>query len=231
MRSYTYLLIDIGCILIPFLASFYKKHAFYKGWLYFLLADICIASPFLIWDELFTDWGVWGFTPDYLVGIYFGHLPLEELLFFFCIPYACTFTYFAFRYLIRNNPLDNYERLLSWMFLGIGILFMILSQGRLYTLYTGVALSLLMTIVLLLRVNMGYYFLAYFAILPFFFISNGLLTGSFLPSPVVWYNDTENFGTRMFTIPIEDSMYGFVLVVGVMLLFDYFRKYTRIPLL
>jgi lycopene cyclase domain-containing protein len=47
-----------------------------------------------------------------------------------------------------------------------------------------------------------------------FFIVNGVLTGSFILNEVVWYDNTENLGIRMFTIPIEDSIYAFSLILA-----------------
>jgi lycopene cyclase domain-containing protein len=44
---------------------------------------------------------------------------------------------------------------------------------------------------------------------------NGVLTGWLLPEPIVWYDNTQNLGIRLNTIPIEDSMYllFFLLIV------------------
>ena len=110
----TYLLIDVGCVLIPLIASFYPKHPFYKEWKSLFLAILTVAVPFLIWDEYFTQQGVWGFNPTYLTGLYLGHLPVEEILFFICMPFACTFTYFALLYLVKRNPLDSLQKTITY---------------------------------------------------------------------------------------------------------------------
>jgi lycopene cyclase domain-containing protein len=65
---------------------------------------------------------------------------------------------------------------------------------------------------------------AYLVILVPFFIVNGILTGTGLEEPVVWYNDEENLGMRILTIPIEDSIYGFLLIASNITLFEYFKR-------
>ena len=42
---------------------------------------------------------------------------------------------------------------------------------------------------------------------------NGILTGSFIENEVVWYNNLENLNIRLFTIPIEDTVYAFTLIL------------------
>lgn len=223
MSQFTYLIINISCILIPFFFSFYKQHAFYKEWKYFFPANFAVAVFFLIWDFFFTKWGVWGFNPNYLTGIYIANLPLEEVLFFICIPYACVFTYFAFEYIF---PKRFHAEEWSGMY-GIVIVLMIaiavLNFQGLYTFYTFLFLSVYFLLGYLYRFKIRSVLLCYLAILPFFFLSNGILTGSFLKEPVVWYNNAENMGIRMWSIPLEDLFYGFLLVAMNIGFYQYFK--------
>jgi lycopene cyclase domain-containing protein len=213
MKPYTYLLIDVGCILIPLIASFYPKHAFFKEWRPFFIANILVALFFLVWDAVFTLNGIWGFNQDYLIGLDIFNLPIEEVLFFICIPYACVFTYFALSYLVKRNPLTKYHRILTialiLFLLGSGLL----SLDKWYTSITFLLTAVYLIFSFVRKADLSYHFLAYFIILPFFFISNGILTGSLIEAPIVWYNDEENLGLRLLTIPIEDTIYGLLLVL------------------
>ncbi|MCT4645578.1 MAG: lycopene cyclase domain-containing protein [Carboxylicivirga sp.] len=211
--AYTYLLINLACIAIPLIASFYPRHAFVKEWKYFLPANLIVAIGFLIWDAIFTHMGVWGFNPSYLIGINVFNLPLEEVLFFIAIPYACVFTYFALRYLVKSNPLQRYQGVIT---ITLAIIFLISGigfWGRLYTSITALLAGLYLLIAFYNKRDLAHAYLSYLLIIPFFLISNGILTGSFVESPVVWYNNNENLGIRMFTIPLEDSIYGFTLIL------------------
>jgi len=224
MQQYTYLLIDLGCILIPFFCSFYTKHAFYKEWKPFFISCILIAFCFLIWDEIFTQQGFWGFNSTYLTGMYIGNLPIEEVLFFICIPYACSFTFFSFTYLIPNKKskqrLIQFNQFLALFLIGLSFL----SFQKWYTFLTFLFLGIFLLYLKKVKTNLYYYYLTFVTILPFFFISNGILTGSFLEAPIVWYNDTKNLGFRFFTIPVEDIFYGMLLIFSNIYLHQYLKK-------
>ena len=224
MKPYTYLFINLACIAIPFLASFYSKRPFYKDWKPFFKSNVSIAIIFIIWDYLFTKTGVWGFNDDYLTGLYIGNLPIEELLFFICIPYACVFAFFALKHLIKKNPLSKFESKITYLFIFGLFIIAILNYNKLYTSITFFSTALFLIYLRLKRISLSYHYLSYFLILPFFYLSNGVLTGSFLVEPIVWYNDAENLGIRISNIPVEDLIYGMLLVFSNIQLYQYFKK-------
>ncbi len=224
MNSYLYLAIDLGCLLVPFIASFYPKHSFFKDWKYFIPANLIVAILFLIWDFYFTEMGIWGFNPDYLTGIYIANLPIEEVLFFIAIPYCCTFTFFAFQFLIKKNPLIAYQKSITIFLIVFLSLIMVFSFPLWYTSFTFISLIIFLLLLLWNRKDLSLYYLSFIAIYPFFLISNGILTGSGLLSPIVWYDNTQNLGVRIGTIPLEDTFYGMLLIFLNILLYQYFKK-------
>ncbi|WP_274476429.1 lycopene cyclase domain-containing protein [Mangrovimonas aestuarii] len=224
MKPYTYLIINLACIAIPLIASFYPKHSFYKNWPAFFKANIIISAFFLVWDYWFTEAGIWGFNSDYLTGIYFGNLPLEEILFFICIPFACVFTYFALLYLLKTNTYLKTEKLITYVLIITLLSLAIVYNKKSYTSLTFMLTSAFLLYTKLSKVNLSIYYISYLLIFPFFILSNGILTGSIIEAPIVWYNANEIIGLRLFTIPIEDSLYGLLLIFSNILLFNFFRK-------
>lgn len=224
--NYTYLLVDLAALSIPLLFSFHPNIKLYKKWAFLWPAILLAAFPFVIWDSYFTQIGVWGFTPKYLLGSYILHLPVEELLFFVCIPYACLFTYFCFRIFLGNNFKLRYENQITNIILAITILLGVIFHDRLYTFYTAVGLTaflLLLKWVIKPKWLSLFYYSHMFLLIPFLIV-NGVLTGTGLEQPVVWYNDAENMDFRFFTIPFEDVFYGMLMLLLNAFLFEFFMK-------
>jgi len=222
----TYLLINLFTISVPFARSFEPRIHFVSKWKYFFPAMALTGAFFIIWDVLFTEWGVWGFTDQHLIGWNILNLPLEEWLFFITVPYACMFIYETFNYFVRRDILQGYTQYIS-LFL-VGFLFAVAATNmeRLYTTTTFSLLGVFLLLhVFIFRTHwLGKFYISYLIALIPFFIVNGILTGSFIENEVVWYNNEENLSMRMFTIPVEDTMYALLLLLMNTTLYEFFQK-------
>ncbi|MEZ5083087.1 MAG: lycopene cyclase domain-containing protein [Bacteroidales bacterium] len=221
---YLYLLINLFSISVPFIASFDKRLNFYKQWKYFFPGMLVTLAFFIAWDVLFTHLGIWGFNPRYLTGINLINLPIEEWMFFITIPYACVFTYVSLNYLINKDYFGKYQTAISWVLIIILSFTAVIFYNRLYTSVTFVftAIFLLIHLYVIKSKYLGRFYFSYMIILIPFFIVNGLLTGSFIEDEVVWYDDSMNLGIRLFTIPVEDSIYGMLLILMNVTFFEWF---------
>ncbi len=197
------------------LLSFDKKVAFYKTWKTLFPAIIFIGIGFIFWDVLFTEWNVWGFNETYFLGATFFGLPIEELFFFLNVPFAC---FFIHECLLSYFPKDNLKSLDSIISIGLGLLLVfigIMNLDRIYTssafLMTGTAL---VAHFLLFDNNYRtYFYRTFLLVLIPFLIVNGALTGGFTKTPVVLYNPEEFLGLRIISVPIEDAIYGLLLLL------------------
>lgn len=228
--QYLYLVIDLLCFFIPLSASFYAKAPFYKKWKYLGISIVVPGIGFVVWDEIFTRLAVWGFNPNYICGVYIGSLPLEEILFFICIPYACVFTYFILNYLIEKDYLFPHQELISSALIIFLLISGIYNLDKIYTAITFIFLALFMAFLILkMRVRfMGRFYTAFGVILIPFLLINGLLTGSFLGEAVVWYNNQANLGFRLGTIPIEDVFYVMLLLLMNVTLYEWLQERNKI---
>ncbi len=208
MKQFTYLFLDLFTFLGPFALSFDKKVAFYTKFKSLFISISVTALIFIIWDILFTRSGVWGFNPDYLTGLYVYNLPIEEILFFIVVPYACLFIYeccLAYRIsFFKERSVERYFYFLAVLILIIGLL----NYNKWYTFVTFCGFALFLFISIKKIQNKNEFLSSYIISLIPFLLVNGVLT--YLP--VVWYNNNENLGIRIISIPIEDTMYGFFLI-------------------
>jgi lycopene cyclase domain-containing protein len=231
MVRFTYLLIDLCALLVPLLFSFHPKLKFYKHWTALFSAIILTAILFVPFDMYFTKIKVWGFNPAYVSGYDAGNLPLEELLFFLCIPYSCVFTYHCLSALSKELP-SKTTAIFTGLLIGICALLIAVFRNHAYTLFAFALLAILLFIAqFIARVNwLTKFYYTYAVLLLPFLIVNGLLTGTGLKEPIVWYNNTENMNLRIWTIPIEDIFYGMSMVLLNLLIYKKLHQsiYKRI---
>jgi lycopene cyclase domain-containing protein len=227
--KFTYLLIDLFTILFPLVFSFHKKLGFVRNWHAFFPACLITAAFFIPCDILFTHLKIWGFNPGYITGYYLANLPVEEVLFFLCIPYACIFTYHCIFQLLRTRLQHRISEAITWLLLCLSLSCIVLFPGHVYTLFTFALLLVLLIISrYVLRIGwLGHFYFTYALLLIPFLIVNGLLTGTGLKSPIVWYDDRQTMRIRFLTIPLEDIFYGMSLILLNLLIYSFLTKRIR----
>ena len=178
---------------------------------------------FIPWDVIFTINGIWGFNSDYFLGFKILSLPLEEWLFFICIPFACVFTHYALLLYFPNLKLNKVAT--KAISISLVLILFILALANYDKWYSLVNFSLAIPLTwLVYKYNpqlLQHFLLTFLVMLIPFFIVNGVLTGSWIDNQVVWYNNAENLGIRMGTIPVEDSIYAYSMILMNLYFFEY----------
>ncbi|KQR94776.1 lycopene cyclase [Chryseobacterium sp. Leaf180] len=226
MWQYTYLLINFFTVIVCFLFSFHPKIKFNKHFKAFFMASALVAVFFIAWDAWFTEIGVWWFNDKYLLGLRFFGLPIEEILFFICIPFSCVFTYFCIDKFFDLNWKPTPERILVIVMMIFFLIVGLIYHDRIYTfvtMLTTVATLFVMHFILKVR-WIGKATVIYLILSPGFLGVNGILTGTGLESPIVNYNLSNFIGIRMWTIPVEDAVYGLELILWNLFFFKKFKK-------
>jgi lycopene cyclase domain-containing protein len=182
----------------------------------------------MAFDIYFTQLGVWGFNPRYHSNIVFFKLPIEEWLFFIIIPYASIFLHDAIGLYFRKFHISN--TLTTYFSVGLILLSSAIVAFNLEKAYTTYIFSLVIVVLLFSFFDknkvMNNYYCTFLVILIPFILVNAILTGSFIAEPVVWYDNTENLGIRILTIPIEDFGYAFSLILFSLLLRDKLKNFS-----
>ncbi|MFT3919374.1 lycopene cyclase domain-containing protein [Cloacibacterium sp.] len=227
MQNYYYIALDICSFLIPFLFSFERRWMnFIRFWKPFFSAIILVGLFFIIWDIYFAFENVWGFNNEYLIGIRWFKLPLEEWLFFLLIPYASNFIHYSLEYFFPKLELSkNITQSITIVLFVVSLGVFTWNLDKIYTAASFGLFALLMLFQMLFQWKYARRFYLSFIVIyiPFFFV-NSALTGSYSDNPVVFYNDAENLGIRIGTMPLEDSFYCFSMLYGSVLVFEFLRK-------
>jgi len=205
-----YLIINILIIIVPLSLSFEKNLKFYKKVKSVLKSILIVSSAFIIWDVIATERGDWAFNSDYLIGVKFFGLPIEEILFFITVPYACIFIFETVKFYIKEKTLKVNENIL--LFISFIIVFIsVLNYERDYTftvsLFTAASILLLKSLGKDLFVSKNFWLTLIISYIPFFIV-NYFLTSI----PIVTYNSLSFSDVRFITIPVEDFFYSFSMI-------------------
>lgn len=205
----------------PFLISMLPQFRnFWRHWRALLLGYAAVSLPWILLDALSHARGWWSYSPQHVSSIELLGLPIEEILFFFTVPFACMFVMYVFE-------------ARSWSKLTRSSLFAILAVitiacAALAALSVGKERSIVDLVLFLAALGaalkLGYAKQTIFwtwsaAVLILFLVFNSVLTGL----PIVVYDEQFMSGVRIGTIPVEDTFYNFAFLWMFLFVFRYAR--------
>ena len=205
-----YLWILVGIAAIPLALSFDKKVHYVSSWPAVFAAAGIVGAVYIGWDILKTAADVWGFVERYAGSFRFLGLPPAEILFFLVVPFSCIFIYEVVRAYFKERSV----RIPRWIWFVIAAVLALLAvifRSRVYTLTVLLSVAVFFALTAAVRPGLlgsRHFWLALLLSYVPFLIFNGLLTAI----PIVVYNDLENWGIRVYTIPLEDFFYSFSLL-------------------
>lgn len=233
MEKYLYLAVNLFALSYPLAQSFEHRIRFATKWYALFPAILLTGTFFVAWDIWFTYLGVWEFNPRYILGIYLFNLPLEELLFFVFIPFACVFIYEVLIYFFPKDIFKPLGKPVVFVFVPFLLVFGLMNLDKWYTSVNFIVggLTLLVHYLIFKDKYLGRFLFAYLVHLIPLFLCNGVLTGGVTEEPVVIYNNTENLGIRIWTVPIEDTVYSMTLFLMNISIFEKIRSKKTIDTL
>ena len=205
-----YLWILVGITAVPLVLSFDRRVHYVSRWPAVFASAAIVGTAYIGWDILKTAADVWGFNERYAGSLKILGLPLPEILFFAVVPFSCLFIFEVVKAYFKERS----SKIPRWIWFVLAALLVVLSvifHRQAYTLTVLLSVALFFILAAALQpdlLNSRQFWLAMLLTYVPFLIFNGLLTGI----PIVVYNDAENWGIRVYTIPLEDFFYSLSLL-------------------
>ena len=208
MNLYLWILVGIACV--PLVLSFDRRVHYVSRWPAVFTAAGIVGTAYIGWDILKTAANVWDFNERYAGSLKVFGLPLPEILFFVVVPFSCLFIFEVVKAYFKERSLKIPRSI--WFVLAVLLVVLaIIFRSQTYTLTVLLSVALFFILTAVLQpdlLNSRHFWLAMLLTYVPFLIFNGLLTGI----PIVVYNDAENWGIRVYTIPLEDFFYSLSLL-------------------
>lgn len=93
MAQYEYLILMAACVAITLPLEFLLRARVYRRLPLAIPSILVVVVVFGVWDLLGIARDHWTYNDEFITGIYFGIIPLEEIVFFIVIPMCALLSY------------------------------------------------------------------------------------------------------------------------------------------
>lgn len=221
-RNYAYFLLLLVFFAVPAGITVKRSDGFIGKLKYLLPAMLFSGAIFILWDIRFAELGIWSFTSNFVLGISLKNLPVEEWLFFLVVPFFSVYIYEILKNRLLRVRQPNIFVVVSLVLLVMYALLAYFFRRNLYTFFTFFLLTIYFGYTIFrnsFKQNYpGFYLSFLFAVIPFL-ILRGILTAL----PVVTFNTEHILNIHIFSVPVEDLGYFFLLHLMNITIFEYLR--------
>lgn len=183
-----------------------------------LVALLVVWSIALTLEEFWIKLGVITYNEEYILGYFFGSLPMEEVLFLLVFELIFLSIY------VRSLPsaltrfFERYQKPFIWFMLLTALVLMVSFSSRLFFMFHAIGLSLILA-VHLVRKNtlwMPKFLAAYSLNLVVIFIAFALLSGTFTAEPIKIIQSEFSIPVKLAFVPIDwlfyHTLFSFILI-------------------
>jgi len=182
-----------------------------------VIAILGAALPFFLFDLLVTGY-FWTFNSSYTLGLNLVKVPVEELLFFLTVGFACLFTYAHLKTYFDKQTLTLP---LNWFSIMLVIVSVYLVHKQWWYSLVVIAPLLLLVRTKLIKEVAFLYQMAFVLLATLIF--NWYLTAR----PIVLYNSVVRSGVQIGPIPLEDFFFGVCYISLVVYFYEHISVKRR----
>lgn len=226
IQKLSYLLLLLVYLVIPVVLSAQKKVRFVFQLRYLLPAIVFSGAVFVMWNMRFVEIGIWSFNSDYLTGIEFLKVPIEEWLSLLIIPLSSVYIYEWLKIRLESFEHANEFVIVSLVLFVIAGLLAYFFRQNIFTFFTFFLTAIYLGYTVFRNRFKKHYtkFYLTFAIVlvPFIIVSAAINA-----MPVIIYNADHIIGFGILGVPIEKLGYLFLLLLINVTIYEYLsaRKY------
>ena len=211
LKNFVTLILLLGVAFIPLLFGSGNRIRIFPKVKYFIPAIIFSGAVFLIWDNRFSQIGIWTYNPEFLSGKEILNLPWERWLYYLVISWVSLFVYEWVKIKFGSLKFDNVSLAISLVLFVLFGLLAYFSRQKLYSFFTFFLLAIYFGYTIFrnrFKSHLTDFYISFIILLiPYF-----LLSVIFVKLPVISYNSEYTLQFDLLQLPVENLVGFFFLL-------------------
>ncbi len=210
-KNFVTLILLLVVAFIPLLFGAANKKRIFLKLKYFIPAIIFTGAVFIIWDNRFTQIGIWSYNPEFFSGKEIFNLPWEKWLYYGIISWVSLFIYEWVKIKFSHFKFDNISLAISLVLLVVFGLIAFFSREKVYTFFTFFLLAIYFGYTLFrnrFKSHLTHFYITFLILLVPFFILSVII----VKLPAISYYSEHTLQFQILQIPVENLAGLFLLL-------------------